>query len=60
MLEHAIPVQGPQIALDEKPEARASSGSDVTRRVSASDALRWLRERLGTIGEFVASGGPLS
>ncbi len=57
MLERAIPVKHPQIALDEKPEARPSSSRDVTRRASASGAWRRL---LRAIGEFVASGGPLS
>jgi hypothetical protein len=60
MLERAIPVQHPRIAFDEKLDARTSSSRDVTRRVSASDALHRLRELLRAIGEFVASGGPLS
>jgi hypothetical protein len=60
MLERAIPVQHPRIAFDEKREARASSLRDATRHVSAGDALHRLRERLRAIGEFIASGGPLS
>jgi len=60
MLERAIPVQHPRIAFDEKLDARASSSRDATRRVSAGDALHRLRKLLRAIGEFVASGGPLS
>jgi len=51
MLERAIPGQQ-RIVFDEKLEGRASSSRVAT--------LRRLRELLRAIGEFVATGGPLS
>jgi len=60
MLERALPLRHQQVALDrgltddDRPQPRAAF------RALATDLLRRLPILLRKLGEFIASGGPLS
>jgi len=56
MLQHALPVQHPPIALGEKLGARKPSKARTLARAFVGHFLRLLR----LLGQFTAAGGPLS
>ena len=56
MLQHALPVQPPHIALGEKREAHKPSMARTLVRALIAHALAFLR----LLGQFAAAGGPLS
>lgn len=56
MLQRALPVPHPHIALGEMLEAREPPKARIIFRAFVDQALRLLR----SLGEFFAAGGPLS
>jgi hypothetical protein len=56
MLQHALPVQHPRIALGEKLQAHKRSTVRTFVRALIAHALAFLR----LLGQFAAAGGPLS
>jgi len=56
MLQRALPVQHPHIALDERPRAYERPKARTLVRVFISHALRFCR----WLGRLAAAGGPLS
>ena len=56
MLQRALPVRHPHIALREMPATREPSIARTPFRAFVDHSLRLLR----SLGEFLAAGGPLA
>jgi hypothetical protein len=60
MLERAIPVPHPRIALDDERLERKPAAKRAGLRTLKNDILHALRTALRSIGRFIEAGGPLS